>query len=193
MPKTRENLKTDSLSIGTTRSPKALKTQVQLLWAALEAATTRNTERKILNQLLSFVREQANADAGTVMRFDSKKKQLEFVTVQGKVSSKLKGYKMPASRGIAGWVATKGQPALVPDVDQDERYNNTVAKETHYETRDMVCVPIFCGGKVVGVLQLLNHDAPRHFRKTDLGLCQAAAEVMAIVFSASGAVDSKGR
>ncbi|KAI8803392.1 hypothetical protein BJ742DRAFT_683179 [Cladochytrium replicatum] len=62
--------------------------------------------------------------------------------------------------GIAGWVATTGQPLNLPDVYQDPRFNKEVDLRTGYRTKSMLCMPVLGPSKkIVGVTNLINKKA----------------------------------
>eukprot|EP01104_Vermistella_antarctica_P007904 TRINITY_DN1957_c0_g2_i2.p1 TRINITY_DN1957_c0_g2~~TRINITY_DN1957_c0_g2_i2.p1 ORF type:complete len:268 (-),score=25.35 TRINITY_DN1957_c0_g2_i2:101-904(-) len=67
---------------------------------------------------------------------------------------------IPLSMGIAGHVATTGQPLHVPDCYQDPRFNPAVDKRTGYRTMNIICAPVLDKhGNVVGVLEAVNKRA----------------------------------
>jgi GAF domain-containing protein len=65
--------------------------------------------------------------------------------------------RLPAPwQGIAGWVASHDQPALVNDTDSDPRHLRQVAIETGYEAHSILCVPLKVEGQIIGVVEVLN-------------------------------------
>ena len=78
-------------------------------------------------------------------------------------------------QGIAGWVAQHGQPALVPDVQQDTRYYAGTR-----DTRSELCVPLVVGPWVIGVL---NVESPQvnAFSQDDQRLLTTLASNLAIL------------
>jgi len=72
--------------------------------------------------------------------------------------------RLPAPwQGIAGWVATHDQPALVNDTESDPRHLREVAIQTGYETRSLLCVPLKVEGQVIGVVEVLNKTDGHQF------------------------------
>lgn len=60
-------------------------------------------------------------------------------------------------QGIVGHVAKSGVSLNIPDVYQDERFNQTVDNMTGYRTKSMLCHPIKdSAGEVIGVAQVIN-------------------------------------
>ncbi|MBI1878641.1 MAG: GAF domain-containing protein, partial [Chloroflexi bacterium] len=72
--------------------------------------------------------------------------------------------RLPAPwQGIAGWVATHDQPALVNDTQNDPRYLRQVALETGFEANSILCVPLKVEGQMIGVIEVLNKTAGQPF------------------------------
>jgi nitrate/nitrite-specific signal transduction histidine kinase len=74
------------------------------------------------------------------------------------------------SEGITGWVAKTGEPALIPDVNQDSRY---VWMQDSL-TRSELTVPIITKGRIIGVLDAQSQQLD-DFNQADLELMQAIA------------------
>jgi putative methionine-R-sulfoxide reductase with GAF domain len=59
---------------------------------------------------------------------------LRFLAATGEVASKLLNLKIPAGKGIAGFVMSSGQPMAVSNVEEEESFYAEVDKETGYST-----------------------------------------------------------
>ncbi len=71
-----------------------------------------------------------------------------------------KVYRIPDRKGIAGWVARKGETMNLKEVYNDPRFDNSYDVQTGYRTRTMLCVPIKDkDGDVLGKL-------PTYYRRT---------------------------
>ena len=76
-------------------------------------------------------------------------------------------------KGITGWVAKKGEPLLVNNVKEDERYvcgDETISSE--------MCVPLKLGQKVIGVIDAQSR-ALSAFSEDDLRLLSIAGGLLA--------------
>lgn len=69
----------------------------------------------------------------------------------------------PPWQGIAGWVATHDQPALVNNTHSDPRHLRKVAIETGYEANSILCVPLKVEGQMIGVVEVLNKTDGQQF------------------------------
>jgi two-component system phosphate regulon sensor histidine kinase PhoR len=78
--------------------------------------------------------------------------------------------------GIVGWVAHRGEPAVVPDVARDSRYKPHPMLP---DIRSEMAVPLKVGGRVLGVLDVQS-DHTRAFAEPDLFVLRALADQVAI-------------
>jgi len=58
--------------------------------------------------------------------------------------------------GIAGQVAETGQVLNIPDAYADSRFNRNVDQITGYQTKSILCMPVFIRSTVIGVVQMVN-------------------------------------
>ncbi|MCB0193010.1 MAG: GAF domain-containing protein [Anaerolineae bacterium] len=69
----------------------------------------------------------------------------------------------PPWQGIAGWVATHDQPALVNNTQSDPRHLRQIAIETGYAANSILCVPLKVEGQMIGVVEVLNKTDGQQF------------------------------
>jgi adenylate cyclase len=111
-------------------------------------------------KLWQFVLEQAcktvQAEAGTYFELEANDTILKVASAYGIDQGRLSEIPFKVGTGISGWVAQFHQPALVPDVRQDNRFNKQVDFITGFVTRSILCVPVFSQKKTYGVLEVMN-------------------------------------
>lgn len=83
--------------------------------------------------------------------------------------------RMPADKGIAGWVLTHGVGQVVTDVEQDSRWYDVIGREADFVTHSLLCVPIRVKDRIIGVVQLLNKRGGTAFNDQDMQLLTALA------------------
>jgi GAF domain-containing protein len=72
--------------------------------------------------------------------------------------------RLPAPwQGIAGWVATHDQPALVNDTMSDPRHLHQITQTTGYQAHSILCVPLKVEDQVIGVVEVLNKTSNQQF------------------------------
>ena len=128
--------------------------------AALLKATASLGQSLDLEATLRLVMEQARnlmkADRSTLFMLSKDTGELwsKVATADGK---DLMEIRIPSNRGIAGYVASTGQPLNIPDAYQDPRFDPSTDQKTGYKTRNILCMPVFNTGKdLIGVTQLIN-------------------------------------
>jgi signal transduction histidine kinase len=89
-------------------------------------------------------------------------------------------YRMPADRGIAGWVFTHGVGQIVNDVEQDSRWYDAIGREADFVTRSILCVPMKINDRTIGAVQLVNKADGRNFTEQDMQLLTTLAAQAAI-------------
>jgi GAF domain-containing protein len=111
-------------------------------------------------KLWRFVLEQAcktvQAEAGTYFELSDDETQIKVRAAHGIDERRLGEISFQVGVGIVGWTAQYHQPALVPDVRQDNRFNKKIDLITGFTTRSILCVPVFSHKRTYGVLEVLN-------------------------------------
>jgi putative ABC transport system ATP-binding protein len=76
--------------------------------------------------------------------------------------------RIPIDSGIAGQVAATGRPRNVPDAYAEPLFNRDVDRRTGYQTRSVLCMPIFNSrNEVFAIVQLLNKVGEKSFGEAD--------------------------
>jgi signal transduction protein with GAF and PtsI domain len=109
----------------------------------------------INNLLLSSAAEISSREASVLVR-EGDEGDLRFLTAIGEVADMLRGVKVPAGKGIAGFVFSSGQPMAVADVGEEATFYAEIDKKTGYSTQTILATPLRHGGEVIGVLEYIN-------------------------------------
>lgn len=139
-----------------------------------------------LELLLPFViaktKEVLDAESSAVLLLDEERRELYFpftADVTPEAERRLSGVRLPADRGIVGWVVQHGEPQLVPDVTKDPRWYSNVDKETGQRTQSLLCAPLLTRRGAIGVISLRNKRTGA-FTEDDLDFLAALAGSMAV-------------
>jgi len=92
----------------------------------------------------------------SMLMVDEKAQQLYYAIAVGEDAETLKGLRVPLGEGVAGWVATTGNPLVVPDVSMDEQWSAFSKAHPELNIQSIACVPVRAGNQTLGVIQLLN-------------------------------------
>lgn len=121
----------------------------------LANALTEPMTRSIENLLTISAAEMNSEEASVIIR-DGADGDLRFLSAIGKVADQLKNVKIPAGKGIAGFVFSSGQPMAITDVGEENVFYAEVDKQTGYSTQTVLATPLRFNGEVIGVLEYVN-------------------------------------
>ncbi|ARV61211.1 adenylate/guanylate cyclase domain-containing protein [Nostocales cyanobacterium HT-58-2] len=127
---------------------------------ALLRATQTLGQSLDLEATLQIVMEQARilmqADRSTLFLYRKEMGEL-WTKVAAADGQTMMEIRMPASKGIAGYVASTGAALNIPDAYKDPRFDPTTDRKTGYFTRNILCLPVFNStNELIGVTQLIN-------------------------------------
>ena len=125
---------------------------------------------EVLTRAMDLSRQVMEADACSLMLLDEEAGELVFRVALGDVGERIKEMRLPVGKGVAGWVAAAGEPALIPDAYADERFDPSYDRATGYRTRSIICVPLIVQDRLIGVSQLINKLDGEAFTEWDLEL-----------------------
>jgi len=147
----------------------------------------------LLDTTMDCALELLDATDGSLMLVDEETDELVFVLVHGAVRETMTGHRFDRRKGIAGWVAERGEPAIVGNVRTDARFLPEMDERFGFVTRSLVAVPLAARGKVLGVIELLNKRSGEGFTDDDasLLLILAALSASALDYAASALADSE--
>jgi GAF domain-containing protein len=135
---------------------------------------------RLIREILDAALVVLKSTDGSVMLADEETGELVFTVVRGAAAERLQGYRLPHGRGIAGWVAVHRRPQIVRDVRSDPRFYSEIDELFGFNTRSMVCVPIYLDdGRLLGVVEVLNKIGDREFNDEDLALILIVAQLAA--------------
>ena len=140
-----------------------------------------------LTKMLEISAAELNSEEASVLIRDGDDGGLRFLSAIGKVAEQLINLKVPAGKGIAGFVLSSGQPLAVSDVGEETSFYSEVDKTTGYSTQMILATPLSHNGEVIGVLEYINRrgEPPfEPFTPTEMDRAAAFAEVIASIVNA---------
>lgn len=119
--------------------------------------------------LFAFTRKLAqiiNAERGSLFLLDKSTESLVLrVTEELPVQEDIR---IPMHSGVVGAAVKTGEPIIVEDAYEDDRFNPDVDAKTGYKTRSIMALPIRnLSGDVFAAVQLLNRRDDKPFSKED--------------------------
>jgi adenylate cyclase len=163
-----------------TNSPEPKKRTVRfsdmLLQVTTDLAKTKSLD-EALETLVKITTSTIGAERGTIFLNDSSTGELYSRIAQGSFRREIR---IMNSKGVAGWVFSHNEGAIIPDAYKDDRFNKAVDVRTGFRTKSILCAPLrTVNGEKIGVSQILN-KIEGEFTQDDLELLEAMTEQAAI-------------
>ncbi|MER5639737.1 GAF domain-containing protein [Kitasatospora sp. NPDC002227] len=114
------------------------------------------TAQALLQSVVDTARAIFGAAASSIFLLDEAAGELVFQAVSGAGEDSLVGTRFPAGRGIAGWVASTGEPMVVDDLTTDGAFARDLAEATAYVPDALMAAPLLDASGVLGVLEVLD-------------------------------------
>lgn len=150
----------------------------------------------VLRQILQKANEFVPSESGSILLDDPFRKvaarrenELVFIATFGEAGGDLVGQRLSAKFGIVGRVYQTGTPYLSANVKMDDFFYPDIDAKLGHKTHSIVCVPIYIGKHVCGVLELVNRIDGASFTDRDRTLLEIFAGYTS--FTLQNALDAK--
>lgn len=163
----------------------ALAERLRDIEAVTDAALSRLDEQALLETLLDRVKKTLQADTAAVLLLDRSARQLTAAAASGIEEEVIQGARVSPGTGFAGRIAASGRPVILTEVDDSTVSNPLLVQRG---IRSLLGVPLFAGGKVIGVLHVGSLTA-REFTREDVELLQLAGDRAALALHSLMAQD----
>lgn len=122
----------------------------------------------ILRMIIDSACQLLNAEAGSLFLLEEQTGDLVLHVANNLQGKSMIGVRVPAGKGIIGYVVRTGETVLVADTSQDERHYTQVDQASGFATRSILAVPLrvrtlVLGGErgvtqehIIGGLEALN-------------------------------------
>lgn len=112
--------------------------------------------------------ELLNAEKGSLMLSNSNGNELVIKAIKGINEKLVKHLKVKPGEGVAGKVFKSSSPALVRDIEEDQRFKKR--NRPHYSTKSFISVPLKLNSRTIGVLNISDKVSGEFFSEYDLNL-----------------------
>ncbi len=133
--------------------------------SAIVNSTIHLTE--VITLIMKYVNNVVSSASSILMLRDHKTGDLVFSVPMGPAKNGLRDIRIPTGKGIAGWVAERERPLLVPDAKEDPRFDSGIDEINGFETKSILCLPLKAKSKLIGVLEVINKLDDTPFTEED--------------------------
>ncbi len=137
---------------------------------------------ELLEAIIESVTTLLDAETSSLLLLDEETSELIFAVATGETEESVREMRVPADRGIAGWVLAHNEAALIADVASDERFYGQIDRSSGFQTRSMIAAPLAIRERPIGVIEVINKRGDGGFtpRDQELALAFAAQAAVAI-------------
>jgi sigma-B regulation protein RsbU (phosphoserine phosphatase) len=150
----------------------------ELVRVATRLNSTLNIQ-ELLQLIIVTLRNLVGAEEGSLLLLDPETGELTF-HVSSEQSGELIEQRIPAGRGIAGWVLEHGQSLAIDDAARDPRFYGRVDASMGKTTRSLLAVPLLLKDDVIGVVEAINKQGEATFTASDVERAEALASLAAV-------------
>jgi class 3 adenylate cyclase len=134
-----------------------------------------------MEALFSLIMDQANqvmnTERSTLFLYDDYTEELWSLVATGMKKNEIR---IKKDSGLAGWVFQKKKELIVNDTYEDNRFNLDVDRRTGFQTKNILCVPVFNRTeKCIGTLEVLNRSSG-DFANEDAEFLKSISDYVAI-------------
>ena len=115
-----------------------------------------SAERSLIGAVVRTAAGIFDAAAASIALVDALTNELVFKAAWGAGADEIVGVRLAPGAGLAGSVASTGEPVLVADCRASPRFARRIAANTGYVPNTMLIVPLRRGDETLGVLSLLD-------------------------------------
>jgi PAS domain S-box-containing protein len=136
----------------------------------------------LLDYVSSEIKKLLKVEGALVILLDEEKQELFFMGAaydDRDTQRRAKEVRYPADKGVSGRVIKTGQPLIVYDTSKNPDFYGVVDQKMHFESRNMLDVPLKSGERIIGVLCAINKREGL-FDETDVELLNLIAGTVAL-------------
>ena len=152
----------------------------------IEISTLLNSTlnlNELLRQIMAAAAELLHAESSSLLLVDEETGDLAFQVVTDDPDQAIENQRVPAGQGIAGWVASHGEPIVTDNPTADPRHYAGIDQVAGAATRSLIAVPLKVKELVIGVAEAINKEDAPGFSQHDLELATALASQAAVAIN----------
>jgi sigma-B regulation protein RsbU (phosphoserine phosphatase) len=135
---------------------------------------------ELLQTIMQTAAALLQAGAASLLLYDEVNKELTFEVAVGDTADQVKTLRMPADKGIAGWVLKNQKPVVVGEVHKDKRFSDSIDRALGLTTHSLLAVPLNSRDRVLGVIEVINKKTKTGCTERDLEVASAFASQAAV-------------
>jgi DNA-binding response OmpR family regulator len=139
-------------------------------------------EDAFLKRTLELTAEVLEAKKVSLMLHDPDRDQLYMAQSNWMSREVMNSIRQPTTRGVSGYVFSKGQSIIIEDVNKDKRMK-TASYTKQYESPSFICAPLYYNRKVVGTISVNDRHDRQPFTDSDLTILTTFSHLVSMGIS----------
>ncbi|MFP4499897.1 MAG: sensor histidine kinase [Candidatus Hydrogenedentota bacterium] len=167
-------------------SPEETKRIVEALYRVHHLISAMTDSDSLLVQIMLESKAVAQAQACSLLLYDDVAGELYFQVALGESGDQhalMREVRLKLGQGIAGAAAETRKSINVPDVQSDTRFFPGADATSHFQTHNLLAVPMVDREELIGVIEVLNKVDAEAFAETDLRVMEMFAALAASAVS----------
>ena len=152
--------------------------ELQIFHDVAKALTSSLDLDNVLQTILQKIAAYFRPTTWALLMLDGDSDELYYTAAVGEGCDSVNALKLTSGESLARWVLENGEPLVISNVNTDARIDAGSKDEFFDRPCSIVCMPVRTGGKVLGLMQLVNSDM-RIYQRGEM-LLQALADYAAI-------------
>jgi signal transduction histidine kinase len=144
----------------------------------------------LLSEIMLRAQHVLKCDASSVLLLNETRDKLYFEVAHGEKGAEIKRLYLDLNKGIGGLVARSGEAFLENDPYSNEHFDSSFDRETGFVTKSILCVPMFDGTEVCGVIQAINSQHPDGFSAEDVSVFEIFAQQAVVAILKQRSIDA---
>ncbi len=139
---------------------------------------------RLLEMIVETAAHVLRANAASLLLLDDETEELVFQVATGPKADEARNVRVPLGHGVAGTVAVTGQPLAIAG-DHHPVQARDLSEQIGYEPSSLLCVPLYYGDRIIGVLELLDKRGADSFGPDDIDALTLFANQAAVAIEYS--------
>ena len=135
---------------------------------------------ELLAEIMKTAADLMQAETSSILLLDEARNELTFEVATGQQADDVAQMRVPADRGVAGWVLENRQAAIVNDAQTDSRFYAQIDRASGFTTHTILAVPLALRARVIGVVEMINKKGGQGFTPRDQEIATAFAAQAAV-------------
>ncbi len=155
---------------------------LEFVTSASRMLNTSLNRDQLLRTIMKIVKNALGVQAVllSIVDDDGDGKDLVFVRARGRRDRAVRGQKIPFGEGVMGRVARRKKPLVINDTRTDRRISLKIENQLGLKPHSVLAIPLKRRGRLIGVLEAINHKGAKPFTEADLSLAITLGEHIAI-------------